>query len=220
MKLFKMKISLSIMVLFFAACNSPYYTTVNDMKGQPASITLANGTQLNGKINVKIVSSYYTAHRISFAEGAEKEYKKYSLADIKSLYINGATYYVKTIVSTSNNKDVQRFLKEISLPGGRMALYENEVVFKNNENNTNETKLQYFVQLPNTSNNDVYNISSNKFTPNFDDKMSSYVQDCAALADKIKSKDKAYFYPFLVNDNSPRRKAVLLQIINDYNNCK
>jgi hypothetical protein len=215
-----MKIILSISILFLVACNTPYYTSVNDMKGQPASITLANGTQLNGKINVKIVSSYYYADRISFAEGAEKEYKKYSLADIKSLYINGATYFVKTIVSTSNNKNVQRFLKEISLPGGRMALYENEVVSKNNETNTNETKLQYFVQLPNTSNNDVYNIASNKFTPNFDDKMSSYVQDCTTLADKIKSKDKAYFYPFLVNDNSPRRKAVLLQIINDYNNCK
>jgi hypothetical protein len=215
-----MKSILFILLFFLVACNTPYYTTVNDMRGQPASITLANGTQLNGKINVKIVSSYYYADRISFAEGAEKEYKKYNLADIRSLYINGATYFVKTIVSTSNSKDVKRFLKEISLPGGRMALYENEVVTKNNESNTNETKLQYFVQLPNTTNDEVYNIASNKFTPNFDEKMSSYVQDCAALADKIKSKDKAYFYPFLVNDNSPRRKAVLLQIINAYNNCK
>jgi hypothetical protein len=213
-----MKITFFIFILFVTACGMPYYNSVNDMNGQPASITLTNGTQLNGKISVKIVNNYYTADKI--AEGTEKEYKKYNLADIKSLYMNGATYYVKTIVSNTFSRDVQRFVKEISLPGGRMALYENEVVTKNNTTNTNETKLQYYVQLPNATNDEVYNIATNKFTPNFDDKMSSYVQDCTVLAEKIKSKDKDYFYPFLVNDNSPRRKAVLLQIINDYNNCK
>jgi hypothetical protein len=215
-----MKIIFLLSCLFFAACNTPYYSSVNDMNAQPASITLASGVQINGKVSVKITNNYYNTERVLFAEGAEKEYKKYTLAEVKSLYINGATYYVKTIVSTGNSRNVQRFVKEISLPGGRMALYENEVVTRNDNASTNETKLQYFVQLPNATSNEVYNIATNKFTPNFDDKMSSYVQDCPALAEKIKSKDKAYFYPFLVNDNSPRRKSVLLQIINDYNNCK
>jgi hypothetical protein len=190
------------------------------MRGQPASITLVNGTQLNGKVSVKLINSYYKTDKLMFAEGAEKEYKTYLLPEIKSMYINGATYYVKTIVSSTVYRDEQKFVKEISLPGGKMALYENELVTRNDNSNVNETKVQYFVQLPNATGNEVYNIASNKFTPNFDDKMSSYVQDCLPLAEKIRSKDKAYFYPFLVNDNSPRRKSVLLQIINDYNNCK
>jgi hypothetical protein len=215
-----MKIIIIISCLFLAACNTPYYTTVNDMKGQPASITLVNGTTLSGKISVKILNNYYSADRVSFAEGTSKEYKDYKLNEVKSMYINGSTYYVKTIVGSNINRDTQKFVKEISQPGGRMSLYENDLVTKNTTTNINESRIQYFVQLPNTENNEIHNVETAKFTPNFDDKMSSYVQDCPALADKIKRKNKDYFYPFLVNDNSVRRKAVLLQIINDYNVCK
>ncbi len=223
MKTFIILLSISF---FFANCNTPYYSTVNDMRGQVASITLANDTMLNGKINVKILSNYYDANRISFAEGSSKEYKNYMLNEIKSMYINGANYYVKTIVGNAINRDVQKFVKEISQPGGKMHLYEIENITDNNtnngntNNNTSNKKIQYLVQLPNTTNNQIYYVESSKFTPNFDGKMSSYVQDCPALAEKIKSKNKDYFYPFLLSDNSPRRKAVLLQIINEYNSCK
>jgi hypothetical protein len=217
MKTVLLLISISI---FFVKCNTPYYTSVNDMKGQPGSITLTNGTLLNGKLNVKVLNSYYSIDYLEFAEGTATEYKHYKLSEIKLMYINGSNYYVKTIVGNNVNRDIQRFLKEITLPGGRMGLYENEVVTKNTSTNTTDTKTQYFVQLPNAVNNEIYSIESSKFTPKFDEKMSAFVQDCPVLADKIRSKDKDYFYPFLLSDNSVRRKAVLLQIINDYNACK
>ncbi len=222
----KTAIILISITLVFAHCKTPYYTSVNDMRAQPASITLINGTTINGKVNVRITSSYYDANRVSFAEGTSKDYINYKLKEIKSMYINGGTYFVKTIVGNKINRDVQRFVKVISQPGGRMSLYELENITQSNTNNTSidnnirEKQIQYLVQLPNSINNEIYYVESAKFTPNFDDKMSSYVQDCPALVEKIKSKDKDYFYPFLLSDNSPRRKAVLLQIINDYNNCK
>lgn len=189
------------------------------MQGQPASITLADGKQLNGKVSVKIINEYYGAERVSFAEGTEKEYKDYKLAEIKSLFINGSTYCVKTIASNGNGRDVKKFVKEISQAGGRMALYENEMVTRNTTTNASETTTQYFIQLP-TSTTEIYSVLSSKFTPKFDEKMSSYVDDCPTLAEKIRSKNKDYFYPFLLSDNSIRRKAVLMQIINEYNSCK
>jgi hypothetical protein len=214
-----MKIIILLSCLFFAACKTPYYNSVNNMQAQPASITLTNGTQLNGKISVKIINEYYGAERVRFAEGTKKEYKDYKLDEIKSLFINGANYFVKTIVGNSFNRDIKKFVKEISQLGGRMALFENETVTKNTNNNIKETSTEYFIQLPNST-SDIYSVLSSKFTPKFDEKMSGYVQDCPALAEKIKSKDKDYFYPFLLSDNSIRRKAVLLQIINEYNSCK
>lgn len=217
MKTFILIVSIAI---FFTNCNAPYYASVNDMRGQPASLTLTNGTMLNGKINARLLGSYYTANRIAFAEGTSKEYVNYTLADIKSMYINGGTYFVKTIVGNAVNRDVQKFVKEISVPGSRISLFEIELVTKNNTNNTNDVKTQFFIQLPNANNNEIFDVASSKFTPKFDEKMSSYVQDCPALVEKIQSKSKDYFYPFLLSDNSPRRKAVLLQIINEYNNCK
>jgi hypothetical protein len=214
-----MKLVILISCLFFAACKAPYYNSVNNMQGQPASITLANGTQLNGKVSVRIINEFYGAERVQFAEGTEKEYKDYKLAEIKSMFINGSTYCVKTIAGGSFNRDIKKFVKEISQSSGRMALYENETVTRNTTTNTNETSTQYFIQLP-SSDTDVFSVLSSKFTPKFDEKMSSYVEDCPVLAEKIRSKNKDYFYPFLLSDNSIRRKAVLLQIINEYNSCK
>lgn len=221
-----MKILILITTLFFIACNTPYYTTVNDMKGQPASITLTNGNTLNGKATIKMKTNYYDLDRIFFAEGIEKEYKPCKINEVKSIYINGATYFVKTIASNNSNRDIQKFVKQISQAGGRMALYENEYATKNNNNNSNATNtsftektVQYFIQLPGDSTT-IFDVTSSKFTPKFNEKMSSYVQDCPALAEKISSKNKDYFYPFLMSDNSPKRKAVLLQIINEYNSCK
>lgn len=112
-----------------------------------------------------------------------------------------------------------RFVKLLTVDGGKMNLFEYEKITTNTSNNNNKV-IEYYVQLPNDNSNKIYNIESSKFTPNFDDKMSAYVADCSLLAAKIKARDKDYFYPFVVNNGVLRRKAVLLQIINEYNTCK
>ncbi|MFC4262735.1 hypothetical protein ACFOWM_07595 [Ferruginibacter yonginensis] len=215
-----------IVIIFFSfmllqACNTPYYSTVNNMQGQPAILTLTNGQQLNGKISIKTFDDYSSVNRIQFAEGASNAYKDYFINNIKNIYLNGSTYCVKTLIGSRFwGGDANRFVKQLTQPGGKMDLYQNEKLTRNNSTGKDELTTEYFIQLPGAANNEIYSVESNKFTPNFDDKMSAIVSDCASLAAKIKSKDKNYFYPFVVSNGDLRRKAVLLQIINDYNNCK
>jgi hypothetical protein len=192
------------------------------MRGQVATLTLNNGTVLDGKLNINANSNFINITKVQFAEGTEKEYKDYFTSDIKTVFYNGNTYAVKLLITNAFSSDINRFVKLINKPGSKIELYEYELPAQsqnlNGGNGTAEKQMQYFLQLPNTAHNEIYNIESAKFIPNFDDKMSAIVQDCPALAEKIKSKNKDYFYPFL--SNAMRRKTVLLQIVNEYNNCK
>lgn len=206
--------------IVFLSCNAPHYTTVNDMAAQPANITLNNCNILKGKINVKSFDNYSNISSIQFAENTSNDYKLYKVDELKSLFINGSTYYAKNLIEASNwGGAAIRFVKLLTVDGGKMNLFEYEKITTNTSNNNNKV-IEYYVQLPNDNSNKIYNIESSKFTPNFDDKMSAYVADCSLLAAKIKARDKDYFYPFVVNNGVLRRKAVLLQIINEYNTCK
>jgi hypothetical protein len=219
-----MKYSKILALLFIwlsTGCKAPYYNSVNNMSGQPATLYLNNGTQLQGKMSIRSFDNYSSVSRIQFAEGTSKNYQDYAIEDIRSVYLNGGSYYVKMLVGSNFwGGDAMRFVQQLSAPGSKMELFQHEKMVKNTTTTKEEKQVEYYLQLPGALRNEVFNVESGKFTPNFDDKMSAYVNDCPALAAKIKSKNKDYFYPFVVNNGELRRKAVLLQIINDYNNCQ
>jgi hypothetical protein len=218
MKIYLFYISLIIL----AACNTPYYTSINKMKGQPATLTLNNGTVLTGKLNVNASTNFINVTTIQFAEGDTKEYKDYFTSDIKSIFYNGNNYAVKLLITNALSSDIYRLVKLLNPPGSKIELYEYEttkqVTAANGATVSSQKVMQYYLQLPGATHNEVYNIESAKFTPNFDEKMSAIVQDCPTLAEKIKSKNKDYFYPYFSSEQ--KRKIVLQQIINEYNNCQ
>ncbi|KQB98864.1 hypothetical protein [Pedobacter sp. Hv1] len=209
---------LFILLLFCYACNTPYYTTVNNMSGQPATLTLSNGQVLTGKIQVNTFDNYSTIGNISFAVGVNKAYTTYNLSEIDYLFFNGSNYSVKNLKGNEMwGGNALRFIKELTPSNSKLQLFEHETVFKDREGKTiKETQL--FVQLPGHS-RDVYNAQSDKFIPNFDDKVSAYLADCPNVANLIKEKNKDFFYAF-VNQGELRRKQVWMNIVNAYNNCK
>ena len=209
---------LFILLLLCYACNTPYYTTVNNMNGQPATLTLSNGQVLTGKIQVNTFDNYSTISNISFAAGVNKAYTTYSLSEIDYLFFNGSNYSVKNLKGNEMwGGNALRFIKELTPSNSKLQLFEHETVFKDREGKTiKETQL--FVQLPGHS-RDVYNAQSDKFIPNFDDKVSAYLSDCPNVANLIKEKNKDFFYAF-VNQGELRRKQVWMNIVNAYNNCK
>jgi hypothetical protein len=78
--------------------------------------------------------------------------------------------------------------------------------------------MHLYVQLPNNK-SDVYDAQSDWFIPNFNEKTANYFQDCPVLFQKIKNKQKGYFYA-LVNQGEIQRKQVWMNIWNDYNKYK
>ncbi len=204
--------------LAFMACNTPYYASVNNMAGQPATLTLTNGQVLSGKIQVSAFDSYSTIGNVAFAEGVSTAYKTYYLNEIDFLFFNGSNYSVKNLKGNEMwGGNALRFIKELTPAGSRLQLFEHESISRGTDGKEiKETQL--FVQLPENS-RDVYNAQSEKFIPNFDDKVAHYTSSCPAVADKIKAKNKDFFYAF-VNKGALRRKQVWMNIVNEYNHCK
>lgn len=202
----------------FSACNTPYFTTVNNMGGQPATLNLTNGQSLTGKIQIKTFDDYSTISNIAFAEGVSKTYKTYYLNEIDFLFFNGSNYSVKNLKGNEMwGGNALRFIKELTPANGKIQLFEYVTISKSTDGKEIK-EAQLFVQLPGNQ-RDVYNAQSEKFIPNFDEKVSPYVSSCLAVADKIKAKDKDFFYAF-VNQGALKRKQVWMNIINEFNNCK
>lgn len=208
-----------IAVIFcFNACNTPYYAGVNNMGGQPATLTLTNGQVLTGKIQIRSFDSYSTIGNIAFAEGVSKEYKTYDLNMIDFLFFNGSNYSVKNLKGNEMwGGNALRFVKELTQANGKLQLFEHESISKTTNGQATK-EMQLFVQLPGNQ-RDVYNAQGDKFIPNFDSKVSTYLATCPALADKIKAKDPNFFYAF-VNQGETRRKQVWMNIVNEFNNCR
>ncbi len=69
------------------------------------------------------------------------------------------------------------------------------------------------------NNNDAFNIEQKNIIPHFENKVSEKVKDCITLADKIKNKEKGYFYA-QVSFNDENKINTWFRIIEEYNECK
>ncbi|HEY0751010.1 MAG TPA: hypothetical protein VGD26_07635, partial [Chitinophagaceae bacterium] len=113
------------------------------------------------------------------------------------------------------------FMKRLTREGSRIHLYEDIQKETSTSNNGTSTKYetQYYMQFPNEQGDAVWPLNSNKFVPNFDEKMSRLVADCPTLSERIAKKENGYFYA-QVSLFKERRAEVLLNIIDEYNQCK
>lgn len=209
---------LILVCIVFYACNTPYYVNVNNMGGQPATMQLKNGQTLTGKIQVHSFDNYSTIRYVAFANGTSKEYQNYNLIEIDNLYFNGSTFYVKMLKDNELwGGNALQFVKELSANSKDLKLFENEIVTKSTDGKE-ITERQLFVQLPQNA-TEIYNAQGSKFIPNFDEKVSVYLHNCSPLSQKIKDKNKDFFYAF-VNQGETKRKQIWMNILNEYNNCK
>ena len=104
----------------------------------------------------------------------------------------------------------------------KIHLYENleKVTESSKANASTKTRFEteYYLQLPDEPNQDVYPLGGSKFVPNFDEKMSRIVSDCPSLSQKIAAKESGYFYAQVSLFNQ-KRLEVLMNIIREYNRC-
>ena len=165
------------------------------------------------------MSDYSNVRCVLFAEGNTTNYTSYSVLDIDEMFYNGSTYSVRRIVGPEMfGGNGIRFIRQITQPNSKgFNLYESESQEKRNDGKI-ITEMHLYIQLPN-SNTDVYDAQSDWFLPHFDEKVSTYFQNCPTLFQKIKSKEHGYFYAF-VNQGEIQRKQVWMNIWNEYNQCK
>lgn len=211
------KIFSGIMVIFLISCNSSFYNNVNDMGGQPATLYLKNGNVLNGKLEIRSFDEFSSVQKITFSEGNTNHYQWFYPKDIEGIYFNGAKYSLELIQAMDMwNKRAYKFLKNITPNQGKMQIFEDEYTQKNSFGNIEKvTKL--YIKLPN--NEGVFDAQSDRFIPNFNEKVSRYLSDCPSVSSRILNKEKEFSYAF-VNQGEIQRKQVWMNIVFEYNQCK
>ena len=211
------KIFSGIVVIFLISCNSSFYNNVNDMGGQPATLYLKNGNVLNGKLEIRSFDEFSSVQKITFSEGNTNRYQWFYPKDIEGIYFNGAKYSLELIQAMDMwNKRAYKFLKNITPNQGKMQIFEDEYTQKNSFGNIEKvTKL--YIKIPN--NEGVFDAQSDRFVPNFNEKVSRYLSDCPSVSSRILNKEKEFSYAF-VNQGEVQRKQVWMNIVFEYNQCK
>jgi len=212
------KIHILLFILFFlTACNTSFYHSVNDMGGQPATLYLQNGKTLNGKLEIRSFDQFSSVQRISFKENGTNNYQSYYPTDIAGIYFNGAKYALELVQAMDMwNKHAYKFLKNISPNDGKLQLFEDEYTQKNSFGD-NEKVTKLYIKL--ARNNEVFDAQSDRFVPNFNEKVSRFLSDCPLVSQRILNKEKDFSYAF-VNQGETQRKQVWMNIAFEYNNCK
>ena len=194
---------------------------INDNAAQPAVLFINDSTALNGRLLLgKKDWSLSNEIYIRFFEGNSRKVKYYKPEDIKGFQMGDSYFEPKFLgqgggVNTPSRKTM---VKRLTPAGSKMAMYEYEdhTSTKNTSGYTEyKTVLVYFVQLPHTTDDKVYQFSDNKFTPHFDTRVSNLLADNPALAEKIKNKNKDYFYAFVTQGT--HQYDVWWNIVNEYN---
>lgn len=223
------KIIIGILVLTmsaaFVSCSSPYFATANDMRSITSTVYLKDGSTLNGQVTNTLARSYSKNPYIDIDVRDGKKQRVY-LDKIKGVNIRNNYYEPKLVDQGFGSSDQVLLLKRLTKEDSRIQLYELYEQTTRNNNNPRyggSSQLQddysYYLSLPGKDPYQAWNVEGKHLTPNFEDKMSEYVIDCPTLAEKIKRKDKGYFYA-KISLISEKRLETLMNIITEYNDCK
>ena len=188
---------------------------------QQATLFINDSVILYGKLLLaKKNWSFNNEPGIHFWEGSSKKDHFYKTDEIKGFKM-GDNYFEPKLLSQGGPVTVPMkpaIVQRLTPENSKMNMYEYIAVVKNtNQFGTNYTNTTvYLVELPHSAPGDkLFQFSDNKFVPHFDTRVSSLVADNPALADKIRSKDKDYFYAFVTETG--HQQKVWWNIINEYN---
>ena len=208
--------------VLMTSCKSPYFTSANSMRNINGTVYLKNGSELTGPLSSSL-ESYSSRGYIEFAGKDNKKAQRIPVSEIKGVSVRNNYYEPKLIDMGFGSRDQVLLVKKLTKENSRINLYElherRTSSSSYNNRRTYETDYySYYVTLPGQS-EEAWNIEGRHLTPNFENKMSDLVKDCPALAEKIRRKDKGYFYA-QVSLVQEKRIETLMTIIDEYNKCK
>lgn len=211
-----------ILIVLASSCRSmAYFDTPNDLKNMPATLYLTNGKSYRG--NLVVHTNKYSASSVKMYTEGDKKAMRFPLTEVKGYDLRNDYYELKEVRGGIRFGKEYSFMKRLTKDNSRIHLFENttKTTTSNGPNMGSYTyyETQYFLQLPGEEGDAVWPLSSSKFVPNFDEKMSKLVSDCPSLAAKIANKEQGYFYA-QVSLSKEKRANVLMNIIDDYNECK
>lgn len=209
------------LLLFFAVlaqtgCSSTgYFGSPNSVLKKDAVVHLNDGTQKNGLLSISMDNTTYPVNFVRLKTNAAEE--KIPIESIAFYSINKEVFVAKMVTLDYDGPQRLLFVKRLTEETSKIKLYEltQEKIYRDD----GQDLLMYFIALSSFEKLETWGLGSKNLVPNFNEKMSTIVADCPALAEKIRNKEKGYFISQLGLSNLTKRE-VLLRIIEAYNNCK
>ena len=207
----------TLVVILFGCKSTSYFKTPNDVLRKPGTIYFIDGTSKAGQISIQFEADIEVKNGISLKPTGSVTEERIPVRNVKAYTIDGYYYVPKEIDLYFTGTYNFLFIKRLTKENAKIQFYELHQAYKSNV--TGEELYFYFISLPTHSQYEVWNIYSKNLVPYFDLKMSKIVEDCPALAEKIRVKQKGYFLPQLNLANS-KKVAVFKRVIDEYNSCK
>jgi hypothetical protein len=208
-------------LIFLSGCKTTaFFVSPNEVHKENVVLYLKNQEKISGIINIDLEngSGLHTEFKpiIEIMPEGKTTWQRFNITDITA-YTMGSDYFpVKDLDVDLNGTHFLLFVKRMTAENSKIQLYEQYESGKGNS--TGESKYSYFLSFPGFGPLETINAKSSRLVPNFDSKMSNMVDDCPALAKKIRSRQKDYFLA-MGTFNIKKTPEVLMRIINDYNNC-
>ncbi len=213
-----------LFTLFLSSCKSIIsFESPNSLRNIRGTLFLLNGKSVEGKLVIQTGNLFGSTVKVYNED--EKKPMQFDLSEVEGYRIRGDYYALKEIKGGISIGRKLSFMKRLTPEDSRIHLFENlNKVSETNTVNGNgisstHYETEYYMQMPSESGMEVYGLSSSRFVPNFDEKMSRLVNDCPKLSQKIAAKESGYFYA-QVSLFKEKRVDVLMNIIDEYNRCR
>jgi hypothetical protein len=215
---------LSGVCLLLAACNTPSFVTSNNVLNQPAVVHMLDGRQLKGDITLVWKNLFSLEDYIRYVPQGSSDRYRIKIAEMKGYETRGDFYVPKNIQSVGwGNRSGLAFVKRLTRENSRIQFYE--LLQATQNTNTfpagprEDVDFEYFISLPEHDRYTTLNLDRQELSPRFNEKMSEYLKDCPALAEKIREKEKGYAYA-MVSLSRLKRIETVMNIIDEYDACK
>jgi hypothetical protein len=217
-----------IAMLAFTSCKAPFYNTANNMRLINGTVYTTDGREIPGQVTLNLEQYRPSRLHVTVLPKDAKQPLVLKITEVKGINIRSDYYEPKLIdMGGFGNNNEFRFVKRMTKEGSKIQMYElyQQVTRQTNSryagggSSYQTPEYSYYIVTPaHTRQMPAWNIEGRRLSPNFEDKMSEIVKSCPALAEKIKKKEKGYFYA-LVSLNDTKKIETMLNIIDEYNRC-
>lgn len=212
---------LLILILLSACKPGAYINSPNEVHKEKVVLYLRNEEKITGEINIDLESNSYQhmafSPLIEILPEGKTAWRKLNMIDIAAYSLGSDYYPAKNLDVDLNGTHFLLFVKRLTAANSKIQLYE---LYESGRGTyTGEPKYSYFLSFPGYAAYQAMNVRSADLIPGFDLKMSTMVEDCPALAKKIRSKQNDY-YLNMATFNRKKTPEVLLRIINEYDSCR
>jgi hypothetical protein len=212
-----------IFLFFFLTACKPagFIVSPNEVHNDKVVLYLWDKTKVPGNISIDLenTSAVHVEYKpyIEFMPEGKTTWEKMKITDIEGYTLGGDYYAVKNLDVDLNNTHFLLFVKRLTSENSKIQLYE---LYESGKGNySGDAGYSYYLSFPGYAPRQTINARSIKLVPYFELKMSNLLDDCPALAKKIRSKEKDYFLP-MNTFNRKKTPEVLMKIINEYDSCK